>query len=232
MRELLSLAGPTPQADGKWRWFERDKGAERLARDRVLIKQDYPGLMYGLNHRLRSVFLYGTIALRAECGIPTRIPTRVLFPDYYSELEPMALDTGNLFPHIADRHFYADGCCCLWLPVESQWRPREATALHSFLDQVATFFERQLIYDASPDKRWAWGERRHGISGYIEFVQEALGGEASLVNNFIGLLSGRETISMVAKCPCNSGKKFKHCHAGRLAQLTARLGICNSSVPS
>lgn len=166
MRELLYLVGPTPTADDRTPWFEQDEGDERLKRDRQLIRVDYPDLKYGLNHRSKRVFLDGFITLRAECGIRTRIKTRVTFDDLYPRYEPIAYETGNMFPHTANRHFYPDGACCLWLPIETQWNPRGATALHSFLDQVSTFFERQLILDASPDKRWAWGQRGHGIEGY------------------------------------------------------------------
>jgi len=227
VRELLYLVGPTPESDGRTRWFQRDKGDERLKQDRVLIRHDYPDLKYGLNHRLKRVFLDGTITLRAECGIPTRIKTRLIFGDSYPTYEPIAYETGNLFHHIADRHFFPDGRCCLWLPVETQWNPKDPTALHSFLDQVSTFFERQLIYDASPDKCWAWGQRGHDIEGYIEFIQDALGGDNSLISNFAGLLSGREEIPPSSYCPCESGKKYKYCHAKTLVKLVEKLGELN-----
>ena len=101
------------------------------------------------------------------------------------------------------------------------------TALHPFLDQVSAFFERQLIYDASPEKRWAWGERGHGIIGYIEFVQDALDGDASLVDNFALLLSGRENLDPNSFCPCGRNRKYKHCHAKRIAKLIERFGENN-----
>jgi hypothetical protein len=231
VRDLLFLLGHTPGNDGRPHWFERDEGAERLARDRALIGSDYPTLKYALNHRLRSIFLDGTITLRAECGIPTQIRTRIVFPNTYPEHEPLAYETGDMFEHVPDRHFFRDGGCCLWLPVESEWNPRETTALHNFLDHVSTFFERQLIYDAAPDKRWAWGERGHGVDGYIEFIQEALGGDVSAVSNFVGLLSGREKIDPNSECPCGKGKKLKYCHAKRLASLIERLGKYASNRP-
>lgn len=230
MRELLSLAGPTPNDDGKRRWFEQDEGEARLAQDRELIRHDYPGLKYVLNHRLRRVHLNGHITLRAECGVPTRIQTRVVFDDSYPKREPVAFEVGDLFPHDADRHFYRSGACCLWLPVESQWKPDEPDGLHKFLDQVSTFFERQLIYDASPEKAWAWGERGHGIKGYIEFVQEELDGDALLVSKFTGVLCGREKIEPASPCPCDSGKKFKYCHAKCLSRVMERLGQGNPFV--
>lgn len=232
MRELLYLVGPLPRTDRRTRWFERDEGDERLKRDRALICHDYPDLKYGLNHRLKRVFLDGNITLRAECGIRTRIRTRVVFGDFYPEYEPIAYETGDMFLHIANRHFYRDGGCCLWLPVETQWRPKEETALHSFLDQVSTFFERQLIYDASPDKRWPWGQRGHGIEGYIEFIQEALGGDTSLVSSFADLLGGKETLAPTSDCPCESGKKYKYCHARSITKLIAHLGQDNPFLPT
>jgi hypothetical protein len=223
VRELLYLAGPTPQTDDKKRWFVSDEGDERLRRDRELIRKNYSDLKYKLNHRLKTIFLDGTITLRAECRIPTRIRTRVTFPDSYPDYEPTAYETGNLFPHTSDRHFFPDGRCCLWLPVETQWKPLEPTGLHYFLDQVSTFYERQLIYEASPDKRWPWGQRGHDIHGYIEFVQDTLGIHASLIGNFIEVLSGRENISPTSKCLCGSGKKYKYCHHDRVVFLLERL---------
>jgi hypothetical protein len=214
------------------RWFERDEGDERLRRDRALIRHDYPDLKYGLNARLKMVFLDGAITLRAECGVRTRIKTRLMFGDFYPQYEPIAYETGNMFQHTANRHFYSDGACCLWLPIESQWNPQGATALHSFLDQVSTFFERQLILDASPDKRWAWGQRGHGIEGYLEFIQDELGGDSSIVSNFAGLLSGSKEIALSSDCPCHSGKKYKYCHAATVARLIGHLGAQNPFLPA
>jgi len=193
----------------------------------VLIRADYSDLTYALNHRSKQVFLDGVIKLRAECGIPTRIRTRVMFGDGYPGDEPLAFEIGNLFLHTADRHFYSDGCCCLWLPVESQWKSDNPTALHTFLDHVSTFFERQLIYDASPEKQWAWGQRGHGIKGYLEFIQDRLGNDTSLIGRFVGVLSGKEQISPNSHCPCLSGKKYKSCHLICISKLVTDLGTQN-----
>lgn len=230
MRELLYLVGPTPKTNERNRWFECDEGDERLKRDRELIRVAYPDLKYGLNYRLKTIFLDGTITLRAECGIPTRIKTRVIFSDSYPDYEPTAYETGNLFPHTADRHFFPDGRCCLWMPVETQWNRFEPTGIYRFLDEVSTFYERQLIYDASPDKRWAWGQRGHNIEGYIEFVQESLGVDASLLANFMGVLSQRENIAPSSKCLCRSGKRYKYCHRNRIELLVERLSGRNPFV--
>lgn len=226
MRELLSLLGHTPENNGAALWFERDEGDARLAYDRAFIAYDYPFLKYGLNFRLRQVFLSGVIVLRAECGIPTRIKTSIVFPDAYPEHEPLAYEVGNKFDHDIDRHFYRNGRCCIWLDAESEWKPHDPSALLNFLHQVSFFFERQLIYDADPQKRWAWGGRGHGIDGYIEFVQETLGG-ASLADIFMPLLSGKEAVSPNSACLCGSKRKFKNCHEKQIGGLIRRLGEYN-----
>jgi hypothetical protein len=165
--------------------------------------------------------------MRAECGIPTRIKTCIIFPDDYPEQEPLAYEVGRSFPHIADRHFYRDGGCCLWLPAESEWNSHDPSALIKFIDQVAVFFERQLIYDADPKKAWAWGERGHGVNGYIEFLQEAFGGDASLVHLFMPVLTGKATLNTNVRCPCGKGKRYNQCHAPQIERLIRQLKRAN-----
>src|SRR5215469_8545188 len=48
---------------------------------------------------------------------------------------------------LVDRDLGSDGQCCLWLDPESRWDSRESSALRLFLDELAVFFDRRLIYD-------------------------------------------------------------------------------------
>lgn len=229
MRDLLYLHVHTPPKikDGE-KWFEQDEGDARLSRDRQLIKGKYPDLKYGLNHRNKFVFLYGEIVLKeASSGIPTRIGVKILFPDEYPKTEPIAVEIANLFEHIADRHFYPNGICCLWLPPESQWNPDDENALLKFLDHVAVFFERQLIYDATGGTVWAWGERGHGRSGYIEYIQEKLNVTSEKLQNFLPLISGKMSFEKKSRCPCGSGRPFRFCHLSMVVELTAVANFIN-----
>jgi len=224
VRDVLFLLGHTLKAEGPKQWYEYDDGDERLAHDRKLIAAPYPSLRFGLNFKTKLNFLEGALTLRSDCGVPTEIPIRIVFPPDYPETELVALDKSGLFRHIADRHFYKDGRCCLWLPPESQWNGNDLDALRSFLDQVALFFERQLILDADPSGAWAWGRRGHGVTGYIEFIQEQLGEDARLIGIFSDALVGAVTISARAKCPCESGRPFKRCHGPIIDRLKGRMG--------
>jgi hypothetical protein len=220
VRELLHLHGHTPQNKSDEKWFERDGGNARLAHDRQLIRSKYPALRYGLNHRKKVVFLQGQIVLKEEVsGIPTSIGTKIIFEDDYPRIEPYALDISNLFKHIADRHFYKDGVCCLWLPPESQWKPEDENSLLDFIDQVAIFFERQLIYDAGGI--WAWGERGHGVSGYIEYIQERLGVNVQKLRIFLSLITRKIGLEKKSRCPCGSKRPYQFCHLPAVIELEA-----------
>ena len=228
MRELLHLHGHTPQNKTEEKWFERDDGDARLARDRELIKNDYPYLKYGLNHREKRIFLRGKIVLIEEfSGVPTNIEVKVIFPDFYPQIEPTAYDADNQFEHVADRHFYPDGRCCLWLPPESEWRVKDDGTLLNFLNQVAVFFERQLIFDASGEKIWAWGSRGHNEDGFIEYIQEKLRVDSERLKFFLPLISNKALLDKKSRCPCGSKRPYRYCHFPMVNELNLLLGGAN-----
>lgn len=111
----------------------------------------------------------------ADCGVPTSIAVRLAFSYDYPQSEPRAFDAGESFPHHANRHFYEDGSCCLWLELESSWDPADIDALESFLDQLAVFFDRQLICDATGGNYLLGESRGHGDAGYMEYARSFLG---------------------------------------------------------
>ncbi len=63
-------------------WYLQDGGA-RLAQDRACIAGAFPGLTYQIDEAAGLVFLDGSITLVAECGVPTPIAVRVVFPVDY-----------------------------------------------------------------------------------------------------------------------------------------------------
>ena len=146
MRGRLYRRAPT-QAKPK-AWYQRDGGG-RLAQDRERIAAAFPGLSYQIDEQAGRVFLEGTITLVAECGISTPIQVRVEFPDDYPEHEPRVYDDAQRFPYEADRHFYPDGRCCLWLPPESRWNAKDP------MDYAASWKRSRSSWtSSSPTKLW------------------------------------------------------------------------------
>ena len=204
--------GPTPHKLPPW--YERDGGL-RLVHDRSLLNRLHPQLSYGINPETGLMCLRGNLEYRLACNVPTRVAVCIVFPPDYPHREPVAYDSDNRFPHVADRHFYANGRCCLWLPPESSWKPGDSDALGDFVDQVALFFDRQLVCEAQPPERriqWPGGERGHGISGYLEYIRDVLGGDEGAAAALTPVLVGHRRIGRNQQCPCGSTRKYKKCH--------------------
>jgi hypothetical protein len=192
-------------------WFVRDNG-RRLARDRELVAKHYPQLLYEIEEQ-QIVRLRGPLLFQSDSGITTRVAVRVEFPARYPEHEPTAYDDEGRFPPSLDRHILRDGQCCLWLPPRSRWKPYDPDALLPFLDEVALFIDRQLVYDATGSKEWPGGEYPHGRAGYGEFLREILAADRSKLDVLAPVLLNRTRPERNDPCPCGSGRKFKRCHA-------------------
>lgn len=203
-------------------WHERDGGV-RLAHDRALVGEHYPGLLYRVDDYSGRASLAGTITLRTESGVPIRIATRVEFPDNYPGNEPVVYETAGRFPRDPDRHMLPEGRCCLWLRPESKWNPKDPDSLIHFLDETVLFFERQLIHELYPDAPWPGGERGHGLLGYAEYVSEVLGSDG-LLSALTPVLSGAVGVGRNAACPCGSGAKYKRCCLPRIEEVRRRVG--------
>jgi hypothetical protein len=164
--------------------------------------------------------LEGVITLvEAQTRVPTTVSVRIDFERDYPTSEPIAFETGRRFAWIDDRHIdERTGRCCLWLPPLSRWSVDDPNALRVFLDQLAFFFDRQLIYDVTgkwPGPAWA-----HGAPGYWEFVVESLGGAAEAEWFALAKFG---TFSRNEPCPCGGGRKYKQCHLSRHDMLARRI---------
>lgn len=210
--------GPTVVTKHRGPWYERDGGL-RLAHDEALVSDHYPGLRHRVDRYARSVSLAGTIALRTESGIPTKIETRVEFPYGYPDQEPRVYESGGRFLHEPDRHFFPNGRCCLWLRPESKWDPKDSDCLLRVLDETVLFFERQLIHDLYPDAPWPGGEWGHGPLGYAEYVHELLDEDEKLLSALTPILTGDVRMGRNAPCPCGSGVKYKKCCLARIEDV-------------
>ena len=127
---------------------------------------------------------------------------------------PIVWETGGRHKSIAeslgidelDLHFYCNGGCCLGIWMSFQ---KHLTIRCFILDLVVPFFlrvsyaERNGIDAARKD---LWGEHSHGKRGLAEHAIEML--------NIHGSNSGRN-----GPCPCNSGRKYKHCHWAEVEQI-------------
>lgn len=198
-------------------WYKRNGGA-LFQRDDGIVRAYYPGLTWTFDQSGLLARLHGSITIVEAGGIGTPVATRLEFPSDYPASEPVAFETEHRFEWEAERHiFETSGQCCLWLAPFSKWRREDPEALRAFLDELAVFFDRQLVFDAT--KRWPGPAWDHNVFGYWQFAVEQLGGEAQATDFITGRRSGRNDA-----CPCGSGRSYKRCHLSQHETLARRIG--------
>jgi hypothetical protein len=194
--------------------------------DTALVAENFPTLAFRIDEEAHLVFLEGPLVIGSTCGISTSIETKLVFPRSYPGAEPFAYDATQRFKpypgkNIEDRHLYATGQCCLWLPPLSSWSSSNPTALRDFLDQLVVFFDRQLIYDDCGV--WPGPAYEHGERGYRQFIQEELQNEAALADVLIPIILRQVSIGRNEGCPCGSELKFKKCHLRIVETIQSRI---------
>ncbi len=202
-------------------WFER-RGGRLLLTERALVEEPYPDLAFRVDPDSSLMCLAGNLTLRADCGVPTEIFIRIVFPTDYPDSEPAAYDTLGRFPVSDDRHIVKGGRFCLWLPPCSRWDKDDPSRLLRFLDEVVVFLERQLVYDVTGV--WPGAQYKHRIEGYEEFMLSVLGGREDYFRIFFPVILGQEHLGRNSLCLCGSGKKYKRCHAQAIEEIMVRMG--------
>jgi hypothetical protein len=206
-------------------WYERDNGV-RLGADKALVAESFPTLKFRVDEDSQLVHFEGPLAIDSGCGIATPIETKLVFPRDYPQSEPVAYDAAQRFrahpeKDIKDRHLSTDGKCCLWLPPLSPWSATDPNALRGFLDQLVVFWDRQLIYDDSG--KWPGPAYEHDHKGYLQFVEEQLGGDSKLSRVLAPVVLCGIPIGRNQHCPCGSHRKFKRCHLRTVEEIRRRV---------
>jgi hypothetical protein len=209
-------------------WYEREGGA-RLMADTALVANYYPTLRFVTDAETKRAVLEGAMGMLSECGIINAIVTRIDFPRTYPINEPSAYDAEarfRAFPgkRLIDRHIVPGGRCCLWLSPRSRWKADDPDALRIFLDELAVFWDRQLIYDVTGD--WPGPQYDHGRDGYKQFFDEELG-DSELTSQLLPIITYELDLGRNDACLCKSGKKYKKCHEVAVKDLQRRVGVDN-----
>jgi hypothetical protein len=208
-------------------WYERDGGL-RLAQDQAALRAKHSQFSFDVDPETQRICMKGSLDYQLACGVPTKVGVRVEFPADYPSREPRAYDGDDKFLHEADRHFHPDGRCCLWLRPESEWDVNSPDALAHYLDQVVVFFDRQLICEALPAydaSQWPGGARGHGVTGYLEYVEDVFGGDEGLMEVLLPVVVGKQRIGRNHICPCGGSLKYKRCHLSHVEKIRRSLTL-------
>jgi hypothetical protein len=202
--------------------MEARRRARRLRADAALVAVHYPGL--SLERISDGDAFVGQLTIGSSSGLNTHVDVRIELPRGYPAVEPVAFDAASRFPREADAHIHADGSCCLWLPWDSAWDPRDAAGIIAFIDHVVEFFYKQLVFEANGHTKWPGAARGHGRLGFAEFVCEALSIEKSFLPRFLPVLADWRGFDRYQLCPCGAPAKFRWCHEQPVVSLFRRVG--------
>ncbi|HEX8465321.1 MAG TPA: SEC-C domain-containing protein [Abditibacterium sp.] len=197
----------------------------RLEQDRALVAaSDYgaswPHLRW--SEAGKDVVFEGQIEIDEGLGCPEIFEIRIVFGPDYPEKEPEVFETAHRIAHIADRHFYDNGRCCLWHWLQSSWKGHDPQAILHFLDQIAVFFHRQLICDTVGE--FPGPQLKHGWEGTRQAMVSLLG-SGDLLNVFTDPLLLRRDYPPNSPCPCGSDIKYKRCHQGMVERIRHQVSV-------
>ncbi len=171
------------------------------------------------------------LLLKSECVVAHGTYT-LYVPDSYRQIEyGIVLVTLKNYPNSApemfcndpklpigdiDRHIMKDGRACLGVRADINMRWSSRSTIADFLDNfVAPFLVWQVYYEVHK-RPPSWGERSHFSQGILEFYAELLDRSVdSSVVGFMRLLARKNRPKGHELCPCNLGKRLRHCHAHR-----------------
>lgn len=128
----------------------------------------------------------------------------------FPKLEPILRETAGRIPREVDRHMYGNSRCCTcvweeWLATSNQ------VSFSGFVQgPMHNFFLSQLNFELHNE--WPFGERSHGIDGFVESTSRILGFR---VDQSGALMHLNAIVSKSTKghwlCICGSGKKIRDC---------------------
>lgn len=205
---------------GKWhqnnrRLFREERKALAALCPLLRLAVVGPEFHHASLDRSECVVAHGTYVIRVpETDRDIEYGIVIVFPDDYPKHPPVLFCNDPKLPTgVIDRHIMEDGSACLGVSAEINSRWQSNPTITNFIENmVAPFLAWQAYFDAF-HKPPTWGERPHFGKGILEFYAEILDmpSEADIIG-FMKLLARKNQPKGHEPCPCNSGKRLRHCH--------------------
>lgn len=201
-------------------WFRKDPAF--FEQVRLEVQAAYPELLF--EARGNQVWLVGPFRLLDEAGCElTRYHIAVRLPDDFPEGVPDLFETAGRILRVADHHVYADGHACLWVSGERwiHW-PRGSSLVDFLSGPVRSYLLGHAHFEINGE--WPNGARSHRSEGVFESYREILGlRNREQILAFLRLLGGDTQPKGHWSCPCESGKRLRHCHGARVWELRGKI---------
>lgn len=138
----------------------------------------------------------------------------------FPAVEPRLYETSGTIP--AGRHLNPDGtcCACVW---EEWLAATPKPTFQAYLEgPLRDYFLSQRHFELTEE--WPFGEREHGLEGFLNGCAEALGVEPdpkTIIDYLVFLRQGNPKGHW--PCPCKSGLIIRKCHGSAIFALREKV---------
>jgi hypothetical protein len=169
-----------------------------------------------------SYLLFENGAVANPAGPMSEFDIKMVVSERFPKREPKVFEVGGRIPRHSDYHINPDGDCCV--TVWENWLVcADDHSFAAFLDgPLHEFFLGQYWFEKTG--KWPFGERTHGPKGLEEAYADALGISHKKKDLIYHLrLLSKDWPKGHWLCPCDSGKRIRHCHRDDLMALHQKI---------
>lgn len=198
-----------------------DRQAISLHEVSTVCDEHYPTLH--VIHTTPTIVVRGVFPVLLEQQHLGQFLVEIVVGSRYPAQPPDVKEIGGRIPHNMDRHVFPNTCdLCLFLPDERWKYWGVGDGFESFLrNPLNDYFLGQLYFERYG--RFPFGERRHGVTGILDFYSEELETQDIQV-----ILRGLQYLGVTEikghwPCYCGSGKLLRYCHGPKIRALHSKI---------
>ena len=175
------------------------------------LERAYPSIKPGFENKHWQ--LVGTLDVVDEFGKKwDQYQVKIIYPHEFPRKVPVMFEIGGRLPREAGYHVNVNGSCCLSVPAREMIILSKGINTINFLQELAIPYLANQTYRQKKG-RYAGEEFAHGADGVYQFYSEVFQTQnAIVILTLIGKIALNQLPDRNDSCPCNSGKKYKHCH--------------------
>jgi hypothetical protein len=186
------------------------------------LKIKYPGL--SLTSCDGVPIICGPLDFRAEYGGETIngvFNIEINFPEDYPDSPPTAKEIGGCIP--SSFHKNQNDILCLSAPVVIKIRFFQNPTLIAFVENIVIPYLYSFLYWEKHGVM-PYGQYDHGFKGIIQSYKDLFNNTSDFVVLKLLRILAEGNYRGHLPCPCDSGKKLRHCHGPTLIEVKKGTG--------
>lgn len=169
----------------------------------------------------RGIYLGGLLSFEGPADTPSStvktFGVKIVVPEGYPAELPAVWETGGQID-ASYEHVNSDGTLCLAVPIEARLRFQQRPTLLGFVENfVVPYLYGYCCWKEHGEH--PVGEREHGSEGILRYYCEEFGLTDEAAALSVILFLAEHGYRGHLDCPCESGRRVRHCHGAKLREL-------------